>query len=129
MDSVRVTLKDVAEVCGYTANTVSRALRGDTKLPEATCEKIRRTAMELGYIRNSSASGLRSGRSGNIAVIVNDLHNLHFCDMLSKMDVELRRAGYNMMVLCMQLNEELGRQMIDTAISQSVDGILHNLTP
>ncbi len=125
MGSVRVTIKDVAEACGYTANTVSRALRGDPKLPEATCEKIRRTAMELGYIRNSSASGLRSGRSGNIAVIINDLHNLHFCDMLSKMDAELRRAGYNMMVLCMQLNEELGRQMIDTAISQSVDGILY----
>ncbi|MBQ2990519.1 MAG: LacI family DNA-binding transcriptional regulator, partial [Clostridia bacterium] len=32
--SGRVTLKDIAQQCGYTANTVSRALRGDKKLPE-----------------------------------------------------------------------------------------------
>ncbi len=44
--------------------------------------------------------------------------------MLSKMDVELRRAGYNMMVLCMQLDESLAEQMIHSATSQSVDGIL-----
>ena len=41
------------------------------------------------------------------------------------MDSELRRAGYNIMVLCMGLNEELGEHLIRSAISQSVDGILY----
>ncbi len=121
----RITLKDIAEACNYTVNTVSRALRDDPRLPEATRAKIRQEALRLGYIRNSLASTLRSGKSGNVAVIVNDIHNLHFCNMLSRIDVELRRAGYNMMVLCMQLNEELGEQLIHSAISQSVDGILY----
>ena len=121
----RITLRDVGGACGYTVNTVSRALRGDPRLPESTREKIREAAVRMGYIRNSLASTLRSGRSGNIAVIVNDVHNLHFCNMLTVMDGELRRAGYNMMVLCMQLNEELGEQLIHSAISQSVDGILY----
>lgn len=125
MSATRITLKDVAEACGYTVNTVSRALRGDPRLPESTCGKIRQTAMQMGYIRNSLASTLRSGKSGNIAVIVNDVHNLHFCNMLSTMDSELRKAGYNIMVLCMGLNEELGEHLIHSAISQSVDGILY----
>ena len=125
MHSSRVTLKDIAGACGYTVNTVSRAMRGDEKLPEATRRKIQKAADEMGYIRNSLASSLRSGKSHIIAVIVNDLHNLHFCNMLSKMDAALRAAGYNMMILCMQLNEELGNQLIHTAISQSVDGILY----
>lgn len=125
MDTARVTLKDIARACGYTVNTVSRALRDDGRLPESTRSKIRRTALEMGYIRNSLASTLRSGKSGNVAVIVNDLHNLHFCNMLSRMDAELRAAGYNMMVLCMQLNEALGEKLIHTAISQSADGILY----
>ncbi|MCR4881972.1 MAG: LacI family transcriptional regulator [Clostridiales bacterium] len=120
----RITLKDVAEDCGYTMNTVSRALRGDPRLPESTREKIQRSAVRMGYIRNSLASSLRSGKSGNIAVIVNDVHNLHFCNMLTIMDSELRKAGYNIMVLCMGLNEELGGHLIRSAISQSVDGIL-----
>ncbi len=125
MNVSRKTLKDVAEACHYTVNTVSRALRDDPHLPEATRAKIREAALSLGYIRNSLASTLRSGKSGNIAVIVNDIHNLHFCNMLSKMDVELRRAGYNMMVLCMQLDEKLGEQLIHSAISQAVEGILY----
>ncbi len=125
MNVPRITLKDVAEACNYTVNTVSRALRDDPRLPKATRERITQTAISMGYIRNSLASTLRSGKSGNVAVIVNDIHNLHFCTMLSEIDMELRRAGYNMMVLCMQLNEELGEQMIHSAISQSVDGILY----
>ena len=125
MGANRITLRDVASACGYTVNTVSRALRGDLRLPEATREKIRRTALQMGYIRNSLASTLRSGKSGNIAVIVNDVHNLHFCSMLATMDSELREAGYNIMVLCMGLNEELGEHLIRSAISQSVDGILY----
>ena len=121
----RITLRDVAGACGYTVNTVSRALRGDPRLPESTRAKIREVAVRMGYIRNSLASTLRSGRSGNIAVIVNDVHNLHFCNMLTVMDSELRQAGYNIMVLCMGLNEELGEHLIRSAISQSVDGILY----
>ena len=125
MGTARVTLKDIAGFCGYTVNTVSRALRNDPKLPEATRTQIQAAARDMGYIRNSPASTLRSGKSHTVAVIVNDLHNLHFCNMLSRMDAALRDAGYSMMILCMQLNEALGEQMIHTAISQSVDGILY----
>ena len=121
----RITLRDVAGACGYTVNTVSRALRGDPKLPETTRQKIREAAVRMGYIRNSLASSLRSGKSGNIAVIVNDVHNLHFCHMLTTMDRELRKAGYNIMVLCMGLNEDLAEHLIRSAISQAVDGILY----
>ena len=125
MHTSRVTQSDVAKACGYTVNTVSRALRGDLRLPEETREKIQSTARKMGYIRNSLASSLRSGRSQTVAVIVNDVHNLHFCNMLNRMDQRLREAGYSMMILCMQLNEALGEELIHAAISQSVAGILY----
>lgn len=125
MNNTRVTLKDVANECGYTANTVSRAMRDDPHLPPATREMIRETAQRLGYIPNKMASSLRSGKSHVVAVIVNDLHNQHFCQMLGKMDAELQNAGYSLLILCMQLNEELAQQLINTAISLSVDGILY----
>ncbi len=121
----RVTLKDIAMQCGYAVNTVSRAMRDDERLPAATREKIHTVAAGLGYIPNLPASTLRSGKSGMIAVIVNDLHNQHFSIMLGKMDSALRRADYSLMILCMQLIEQLGEKMIQTAISQSVDGILY----
>ena len=125
MNTNRVTQKDIARACGFAVNTVSRALRGDPRLPEKTRKRIGETAFRMGYIRNSLASSLRSGRSQTVAVIVNDVHNLHFCNMLNRMDKALREAGYNMMILCMQLNEKLGEELIHTAISLSVDGILY----
>ena len=125
MNAPRVTQSDVARACGYTVNTVSRALRGDPRLPEETREKIRAAARRMGYIRNSLASSLRSGRSQTVAVIVNDVHNLHFCNMLNRMDQALREAGYSMMILCMQLNEALGEELIHAAISQGAAGILY----
>ena len=84
MNSTRVTLKDVAVECGYTANTVSRAMRNDPHIPHTTRKLIREAAKRLGYIPNKMASSLRSGKSHVVAVIVNDLHNQHFCQMLGK---------------------------------------------
>ena len=94
MRAVRTTLKDIANACGYSVNTVSRALRGDERLSEATRSLIRETAGRMGYIPNTMASSLRSGRSHMIAVIVNDLHNQHYCDLINRMDRELRARNY-----------------------------------
>ena len=125
MKAGRTTLKDISNACGYTVNTVSRALRNDPHLPESTRVLIQDTANSMGYIRNSMASSLRSGRSHIVAVIVNDLHNQHFCDLLNRMDRELRKADYNLMILCMQLDDSLAEKLIHTAISLGVDGILY----
>ena len=125
MRAVRTTLKDIANACGYSVNTVSRALRGDERLSEATRSLIRETAGRMGYIPNTMASSLRSGRSHMIAVIVNDLHNQHYCDLINRMDRELRARNYNLMILCMQLEDELAEKLIHTAISLSVDGVLY----
>ena len=125
MTSDRITLKDIARACGYTANTVSRAMRNDPRLPAATREKIQAEAEKLGYIPNTLASSLRSGRRNTVAIIINDVRNLHFCRLLSKLDPQLRNADYNVMILCMKSDGELGMQMIQAAISQSMDGIIY----
>lgn len=125
MSSPRVTLKDIALACGYSANTVSRALRNDAMLSEATRGLIRETAKKMGYIPNTMASSLRSGRSRMIAVIVNDLHNQHYCDLINRMDAALRRENYTLMIFCMQLDDSLAEKLIHSAISLSVDGILY----
>jgi len=122
--SGRITLKDIAERCGYTANTVSRALRNDKKLPENTRISIQRLAREMGYVPNSSAQALRLGSSRTIAVIVNDINNPYYANMLSQIDQLLKEKNYRPMILCTQLDEELASAMIQLAVSHLVDGIL-----
>ena len=120
----RVTLKDIADQCGYTANTVSRALRNDEKLPESTRLTIQSVAREMGYVPNSSARALRCGSSRTIAVIVNDINNPYYANMISQIDHLLKEKNYHPMILSTQLDEALASTMIQLAISHHVDGIL-----
>ena len=126
MDRKRIiTLKDIASVCGFSANTVSRALRNDPRLSDRTKELIHAAASEMGYIKNVSASVLSSGRSNTIAVIINDVQNPHFSNMLGIIEQEARKNGYDVMILCTHMDPTLGMKMVKTAISRSVDGILY----
>lgn len=119
-----VTLKDVAKACGYSANTISRALRGDKKLPDHTRETIAKTAREMGYIRNLTAHTLRIGRSHLVAIIINDINNPYYTNMASEIDRQLSRSGFHMIIFCCHNDESLAENMIQLAISMSVDGIL-----
>ena len=124
INKTRVTLKTIADQCGYSVNTVSRALRNDQRLSTQTISKIQSTADQLGYIRNSHASSLRSGRSNIIAIITEELLNPHYSLLTSEIDRILHKIGYQIMIFCTYLSNELISQAISTAVSNSVDGIL-----
>lgn len=128
MTSTRVRLKDIAKVYGCSINTVSKALRNSDELPESTCKKIQKIAQKMGYIQNRQASSLRSGYSHIIAVIVYDIHNPYFSSLIGEIELELRHSGYDMMIFCTQTTiteKERGIDMIQIALSQSVDGIIY----
>ncbi len=54
----RVTLNDIAKKVGYSKNTVSLALRGDSQIPAATRDRIRAVAEEMGYQPNAIVAHL-----------------------------------------------------------------------
>lgn len=120
----RVTLADIAKECGVSVNTVSHALKDKPDISKKTTEYIKQTAEKMGYIQNSSASFLRSGRSKSIAIIVGDISNPHFSIMIKEMELTAREEGYTCFVLNTDENAEIERQAIVAAISKNVDGIV-----
>ena len=120
----KVTLADIAASCGVSINTVSHALKDKPDISEATKTLIRRTAEEMGYIGNSSASFLRSGVSKCIAVILGDISNPHFSILIKEIEVSARKEGYTCFVLNTEENEVLEREAIIAAIAKNVDGII-----
>lgn len=119
-----VTLKDIAEKTGYSANTVSRALRGKDDISEATVEKIKQTAKEMGYINNTIASSLRLGYTNTIAVILGDISNPHFSIMTKEIENCARQYGYSSFLLNTNEDSENELRSIKTAINKNVDGII-----
>ncbi len=119
-----VRLADIARATGYSINTVSHALNDKPDISEKTKEYITKTAREMGYIVNHSASSLRSGRSKSIAIIVGDISNPHFSIMIKEMANRLRDFQYNAIIMNTDEDEELEYAAIVSAISKNVDGIL-----
>jgi LacI family transcriptional regulator len=120
----RVTLKQVADDCGFSVNTVSRALRDDPHLSDETIRTIKESANRLGYIRNALASSLRSGRSQIVAILVEEIRNPHYSYLVTKMSRALGDAGYVSIVLVTGNKIELERKMVNIALGHAVDGIL-----
>ena len=121
----RVTIKDIALQCNVTANTVSRALRDDRKISEATIQKIKKTALEMGYVRNNMASAMRSGSSHLISIIVDDLPNPHYSVLIDKIDYLLKKNGYDIMIVCSHGKMEESLKMANVSISNLVNGIIY----
>ena len=53
-----VSMKDIAQRCGVSVATVSKALNDQSDIGEDTRERIRRTADEMGYVTNAAARAL-----------------------------------------------------------------------
>lgn len=120
----RTTLSDIAERLSVSVNTVSHALHDKPDISDALKARVRATAEELGYIKNSQASLLRSGRSKTLGVIVGDISNPHFSIMIKEIEEIARERGYTCFVLNTNEDEDIERQAIVAAIEKNVDGII-----
>ena len=121
---MKVTLKDIARQTGYSVNTVSHALAGKTDIAPATREEIARVAREMGYIRNTAASSLRSGRSRTIALILPDAANPNFIIMFRGIEAFFRQKSYTVFVLNTDEDPGIERDAIRAALAQNADGII-----
>ena len=118
------TLKSIALRTGYTANTVSQALRNSPSVAQETRDQIRKVAREMGYVHNVVASSLRSGRTHTVALVYGDVSNMLFAIKIREMEEELRKRGYQVLILNTDEDPELERRAITTAISRKVDGVV-----
>ncbi len=124
MKNKTVTLSDIAKATGFSVNTVSHALNDKPDISEKTKSLIKKTANKMGYIANSSAVFLRSGRSKNIAIIVADITNPHFSVVIKEIEGLLREKGYTAYIMNTDEDPKTERQAIISAKSKNTDGII-----
>jgi LacI family transcriptional regulator len=76
------TIYDIARELGVSASTVSRALHKPGRVSAQTAERIRATADALGYRINPMARALPTGRSGTLALVLSDITNPVYFDLV-----------------------------------------------
>ena len=90
----RVTITDIAGVAGVSKSTVSLVLQGSTLIRPETATRVRDAAAALGYVYNRGAAALRRNSSNVVGVVINDLLNPFFAELLVGMERTLATAGY-----------------------------------
>ena len=93
-------MKDIAQSCGVSVATVSKALNGQQDVGEATRERILAAAKEMGYTANAMARALKTNRTYNLGILFSDLQNSgfmheYFASALNSFRYEAERCGYD----------------------------------
>ena len=124
----RLTIKNIAEKCGVSTATVSRALNGNGYVSDSVKERIVKTCKETGYIQNVVARSLRENSSKIIGYITSDISNLYHVAVAKGVEEVISAQMYNLIVCSSNGEGKTELQYIDSLISRNVDAIIINPT-
>jgi LacI family transcriptional regulator len=124
----RVTQREVAALAGVSRATVSYVLNGSAQgrvpISPETQRRVLEAVSTLGYQPDSSAQTLRSGKTRIIGVLVPDLTNPHFWQILAGIEREGHRYGYTMLLFhtgLMKSAEDIGLREL---ARKRIDGLV-----
>ena len=117
------TIHDIAALCGVAASTVSRALSTPDRVNIRTRQRIEAAAAQLHYIPNSQAKALSSGRTGAVGVLVPDITNPFYFDLIRGTQLQLKAAGYTQLLVDTEESDEVEASTLDQ-LRKSADGII-----
>jgi LacI family transcriptional regulator len=114
--SHKPTSHDIARLVGVSQSTVSRALRRDPRVDPVTAARVVDVARQLGYAPNLSARNLVSARTRTVAVVVADIANPFYPQLVETLHEQLSRNGYRM-VLFNERTDPRGDGAVDRFLS------------
>lgn len=121
----RVTIKDLASICGVSTATVSRVLNHiDGGYSGETEARIRQVADEMGYAPNPMARSLVTRKTNLVAVLVPDIHYYFFQELFAGLEEYLNPFGYRLLLCNTQESQEQEDQFIRSLSNGLVDGII-----
>ncbi len=118
-------MADVARTAGVSTATVSRVLRGDLRASSSTTRaRVLRSAAELGYIVNGVASSMRSRQTRTIGLVIADVSNPWFGQLVGGVESMLGPAGFS--VILANTNNSVKREIaaVRTLLEQQVDALV-----
>ncbi len=119
-----VTLRDVAEVAGVSAQTVSCVVNDNGSISEPIREKIRKIAADLGYLPNLSAKAMRTGRSQTIGLVISDIRVPFFPEFAYEVQRAARKHRYSVLIVDTGDSPGQMRERLATLKAMSVEGVI-----
>lgn len=126
--SGQVTIKDIAKELNISCSTVSRALKDFPGISPATKKAVTELADKLNYRPNAIALSLRNQKTNVIGVVIPETVHFFFSTVISGIEDEAMKDGYNVMICQSNENYEREADCIDALMSARVDGLLVSIS-
>src|SRR5690606_23789804 len=123
------TLKEVAKAAGVSLGMASRVLGEYGSYSEATKERVRKAAKELGYRPNALARSLRLGRTKAIGLVVSNIVSYHWTTFIRGIEAAASERGYQVILGTTDDDPATERAYLQTLQERNVDGIIISPSP
>ncbi|MES2775673.1 MAG: LacI family DNA-binding transcriptional regulator [Bacteroidota bacterium] len=123
-----VTIYDIAKELGFSAATVSRALKNNKLISKRTTKRILEKAEEMGYRHNSFASNLRKQKSHTIGVLLHELNSNFITSVLAGIENITTQAGYDIIIAHSSESYEKEVANAFNLYHKRVDGVIASLS-
>jgi LacI family transcriptional regulator len=120
----KLTLKDIARQAKVSPSTVSLVLRDSPLVAETTRNKVRATMEQLDYVYNRGAANLRSQQSKTIGVVVCEITNPFYAEMVAGIDTVMDSNGWIAFLANSSESPERQARFIQRIREQNADGII-----
>lgn len=122
-----VRLKDIAVIARVSVMTVSKALRDEPDVSEATRSKIKALASQMGYVPDSTAQGLRTKTTKLFGLVIPATTHPVYARMVLAIEERAYELGYDLLIAHTLNKPEREEVVLRRLLSRRVDGLF--ITP
>ncbi|MDG1140059.1 MAG: LacI family DNA-binding transcriptional regulator [Flavobacteriaceae bacterium] len=124
---MKITLKEIAKELNVSPTTVSKAMQDYPDISINTKKRVIEYAEKIGYSPNLQAAYLRTQKTKLVGIIVPEIKNKLYTDLITGIINEAEKNGYLLVVLESNDSQENEKKLVDRLLQQQVDGIFVSL--
>ncbi|EGY3977591.1 DNA-binding transcriptional regulator CytR [Salmonella enterica] len=118
------TMKDVALKAKVSTATVSRALMNPDKVSQSTRSRVEQAALEVGYFPQSMGRNVKRNESRTILVIVPDICDPFFSEIIRGIEVTAAEQGYLVLIGDCAHQNQKEKTFLNLIITKQIDGMV-----
>jgi LacI family transcriptional regulator len=123
------TIKDVAKLAKVSISTVSRVMNSPGSVIENKRNAVLAAIEQLEYKPNALARGLIYKKTNTLGVVIPDIRNPYYADVLRGMEDASKRLGYNLIICNTDRDKKRLFSYLNSFYERQVDGILYTSDP